>query len=129
MSHHVLPETLKRIVETCGIDAAIQLSASLERRGRRCPKIYIPKRMTREHWIVQTIGDSAASALWGAFAGELISIAGPQAFFRFRRDWAIREQARRLGVAPVALSFGLSQRRVRSIAGTRRRERGGAACS
>lgn len=77
-----LPPTLAKVAQLAGLPAALALA---EARGGR--EVYIPRRATESHWLVQTVGRAAADAISDYFGDQRLQLPlGPRNFYsRARR--------------------------------------------
>lgn len=64
-----LPAVLRLVAEAAGVEAALKLSQ--ERGGTR---IYVPRKLPADHWLVSLIGMAGANALRERYAGENIDL-------------------------------------------------------
>ena len=82
MSYSWLPPVLAEIADIAGLDAAMALA---EARGGQ--RVFIPASAGPDHWLVRTVGETAASLICehyrGGTNGETIDVpAGPASSYR-----------------------------------------------
>lgn len=103
-----LPALLREVAEIAGIPAALRLA-----QAKGGTRVYVPRRLPADHWLVEIIGMEAASALQRRYSGEKIDIPlGIGGSMQNAR--AIARQALDGGasVAQAALAAGLTERGV-----------------
>lgn len=121
-----LPDTVREIAEVIGEENALHLIANLptfEQRDSRYPNsrrirnsLYVPKRLSADHWLVSILGFDLAQRLVEGFGGENLKPANCNAVKRAERDQEIRRRAGQ-GEKPadLARAFQLTERRIRGL--------------
>lgn len=108
---HLLPTSLCRIAEYCGDDTMLLL---WEHYGGG--HVSIPKQLTPEHHLCQTLGATKAMALSAAFGGEVLGIPRANAARLAARNAAIRtDYANGLTQHQLARRYQLAERQIGSI--------------
>lgn len=117
-----LPEILKQIAEWISLDAALAMLQVPHE------KIYIPKKLHQDHYLVQLLGDDSAIKLCAHFGGARISV--PKGRSRkIQRDCSIFIDSESLSIPQLAVKYKLSERQIlRLLALSRSDERRGDKC-
>lgn len=106
-----LPETAQVIADVIGREATLRLAGKVSNRN-----LYIPKRMTEDHWIARSIGYAKAHALATEFGGLLMSLATCEHYFTRERNARIRSEfAAGKSTLELAAAHEMTQRRVQQI--------------
>jgi DNA-binding NarL/FixJ family response regulator len=109
MSDHLpdrswLSPLLNEIAEVAGERAAIILA-----REKACQRIYIPKTLPGDHWLIKLVGDEAAYKIAKRFAGHL-DIAPALGGQKRRRRMAIAEMTENgWSIRKISKSIGISR--------------------
>lgn len=103
-----LTPLLNRIANVAGENAAIALG-----RARAGERIYIPERMTADHWLAELVGLEAASKISAAFGSQKMEIPQSVAGDKRRRAAAIADLIDRgYSTNAIARTLGISQNTV-----------------
>lgn len=113
-----LPPSAQEIADVIGRDRALFLIGNLPAAGGRSWRrvLYVPKRMGRDHPLVQLMGAEDAERLRRHFGGAILQPANCGYIARAFRDREVRRMAAEgVPVTSIAASVGLSDYRVREI--------------
>ncbi len=108
---HKLPDSVQDLVDLIGLTAAL---AIVEERGGI--RLYVPTRVSRDHWLAKTIGPRAFGTLVDVYAGEEIDVPRCVDALRAVRELAIINDARAgLSQAQLARKYGYTERGIRKL--------------
>lgn len=116
-----LPQSAKLIADVIGPRATLALSETLtarfhEKTSDGSASFYIPKNITRAHWIYFTIGGHACGKLVKEFGGELLSLPKCRAVYKTNRNEAIKAaHASGTPLDELAKNFGVSADTVKRV--------------
>jgi Mor family transcriptional regulator len=111
-----MPQSLIDVVDAIGLQPALQL---VEARGG--VRVYVPEpeNLSRDHVLVQVLGEQNARLLAQRFGGDPLDLPRCAAALRAARNTSIRcERANGERPAAIALRHGLTERQVYSILAT-----------
>jgi hypothetical protein len=119
-----LPRSVREIAEVIGVETTMRLinqlptCATPSNRHHAIPILYVPKRLSPDHRLVQILGWHDANRLVQHFGGEILAPANCADVYKAIRNRYIRELLA-LGYKPdlVADLIGMTVRNVRNIAG------------
>lgn len=96
-----MPGSVREIAQVIGRQAALRLIGALPacvagKDGKRSSRVmlYVPKRLTPDHRLVQILGADKAMALVRAFGGEVMQPANCRRIYARYRDEAILKMVR-----------------------------------
>lgn len=108
-----LPESAQVVAEVIGRQATLALANASPYRTPQSLHVYVPKRIPKEHWIREAIGDKLAERLSWYFSGELIPLAKCREIMAADRNNKIRDRyCRGDDKAELAKEFNLSRKAI-----------------
>lgn len=122
-----MSRSAQEIADVIGREAALLLIGQAprwprkDRTGRRVPgewvTLYVPARLTPDHFLVRTIGWKAAQALCDQFGGEILQPGCCRGiYYAYRNESIKRLLATGLSSKTLAEWFEVSERHVRNLA-------------
>lgn len=113
-----LPQSAQEIANVIGREQALRLIGQLPRCGRRPWRrvLYVPARLTPDHWLVTAIGYPDAAKLVREFRGIILQPSTCAHLAREHRNRAIHAAAAQGATqAELAILFDLTTRQVANV--------------
>jgi hypothetical protein len=113
-----LPRDIRLIASIIGRQKAINLAGKLlTRSGYRVISLYIPKRLTQDHKLIELVGENEAKALSDNLGGEILYIENCYRGLvtRFRNREIDRLSLEGVSNKTIAFLFNLTQRQIHNI--------------
>lgn len=118
-----LPETVRLIAEVTGREDALYLIGQLPtcyagKAGHQSRRIilYVPRKLARDHRLVEILGWECANRLVEGFGGEILQPGNCKGVHQRFRDNEVRRLAiEGMKVSDLAAMVGVSERHIRSI--------------
>jgi hypothetical protein len=113
-----LPRDIRLIASIIGRQKAINLAGKLlTRSGYRVVSLYIPKRLTQDHKLIELVGENEAKALSDNLGGEILYIENCYRGLvtRFRNREIDRLSLEGVSNKTIAFLFNLTQRQIHNI--------------
>jgi hypothetical protein len=113
-----LPRDLRLIASIVGREKAINLAGKLlTRSGYKVVSLYIPKRITKDHKLIELVGENDAKALVDNLGGEILYIENclRSLVMRFRNRAIERLSLDGVSNKTIAFLFDLTPRQIKNI--------------
>ena len=114
-----LPQSVQEVADVIGRERALYLVGKLPRSmgNRERIFLYVPKKLTPDHRLVEILGWAHARMLVDEFGGIILNLAACTCVYRVHRNHHIRRMAVKEQKTPGQLAelFGMSARQIQNI--------------